>query len=257
MTKTFRSALDALAGGRREINMTGLWGSSKALFLWELEAARQAPVVVVSPTPKESEALFKDFCYFAAGLAEGEAFAQPVYFPPWDVLPYDVMDPDQAVVARRLRALRDIAAGRARVVFVPVNAFMQRLPRPDTLLGEGSLLKFYIGAEFDREALLAKLVKLGYSNTATVYEPCEFSVRGGILDIFPPGLEKPVRVEFFGDAVESMRSFEPETQRSSGTVEEFTAMPAKEAGAAARALEADLTSYFEEFPLWSWTSRTG
>ena len=99
MTKTFGSALDALAGGRREINMTGLWGSSKALFLWELASFRQASVVVVSPTPKESEALFKDFCYFAAGLAEGVAAAQPVYFPPWDVLPYDVMDPDPAVVA--------------------------------------------------------------------------------------------------------------------------------------------------------------
>lgn len=249
MTKTFTSVLDAIAGGRREIKLTGLWGSSKALFLWELAKVRQAPVVVVSPTPKESEALFKDFCYFAVGLAEGEALAQPVYFPPWDVLPYDVMDPDQAVVAKRLRALRDIAADRARIAFVPVNAFMQKLPHPDMLLGEGALLRFYIGAEFDREALLAKLVKLGYSHTATVYEPGEFSVRGGILDIFPPGLEKPVRVEFFGDAVESMRSFDPETQRSSGTVEEFTAIPAKEVGNAGNALEADLTRYFKEPPV--------
>lgn len=249
MTKIFGSVLDALAGGRREINMTGLWGSSKALFLWELASVRQAPVVVVSPTPKESETLFKDFCYFAAGLAGVEAVAQPLYFPPWDVLPYDVMDPDQAVVARRLRALRDIAKGRAKVAFVPVNAFMQKLPHPDALLGEASLLKFYIGAEFDHEALLTKLVKLGYSRTATVYEPGEFSVRGGILDIFPPGLEKPVRVEFFGDSVESMRPFEPDTQRSSGTVEEFTAIPAKEVGDAAVSLESDLTRYFNVPPV--------
>ncbi len=210
---------------------------------------RQAPVVVVSPTPKESEALYKDFCYFAVGLAEGEASAQPVYFPPWDVLPYDVMDPDQAVVAKRLRALRDIAAGRASVAFVPVNAFMQKLPNPDTLLGGGGAAEIQSGAEYDREALLAKLVKLGYAHTATVYEPGEFSVRGGILDIFPPGLEKPVRVEFFGDAVESMRSFDPETQRSSGTVEEFTAIPAKEVADADNALEADLTRYFKEPPV--------
>ncbi len=249
MTKIFGSAHDALAGGRREINVTGLWGSSKALFLWELARERQAPVVIVSPTPKESEALFKDFCYFAAGLAEGEASVQPVYFPPWDVLPYDVMDPDQAVVARRLRALRDIANGRARIAFVPVNAFMQKLPNPVTLLGEGSLLRFYIGAEFEHEALLTKLVKLGYSRTATVYEPGEFSVRGGILDIFPPGLEKPVRVEFFGDAVESMRPFDPETQRSSGTVAEFTAIPAKEVAGAGDMLDSDLTRYFKEPPV--------
>lgn len=249
MTKIFSRVLDALGGGGREINMTGLWGSSKALFLWDLVKERQVPMVVVSPTPKESEALFKDYCYFAAGLADGEVVAQPLYFPPWDVLPYDVMDPDQAVVAKRLRVLRDIAKGRARVAFVSVSAFMQKLPRPDALLGEGSLLKFSIGAEFDHESLLTKLVKLGYSRTATVYEPGEFSVRGGILDIFPPALEKPVRVEFFGDSVESMRPFEPDTQRSSGTVEEFTAIPAKEIGEAGASLEADLTRYFNEPPV--------
>jgi transcription-repair coupling factor (superfamily II helicase) len=239
----FGAVLDALSRGADRISVTGLWGSSKALFLRELAARSGRGLLVVSPTPKESEALYSDYRFFhsqygpppepankegAGSSHDSHEAGRPAAFPPWDVLPYDVMDPDPAVVAARLTVLRDIYAGEATVVFAPVRAVMQRLAPPDELFSAGAVLRLVKGAQSERDGLLKELDRLGFSRAGMVYEPGEFSVRGGIVDIFPPGTENPVRVEFFGDTVESLRAFDPDTQRSVGELDEIVIMPARE-----------------------------
>ncbi|MBI5696796.1 MAG: transcription-repair coupling factor [Nitrospirae bacterium] len=246
----FGDAIDAVAGGAKKTYVTGLWGSSKALFLWELAATAGRPLLVVCPTSKEAEALYSDFSFFAAthtaGNAPSQALLNPLssrergwgegvplahaYFPPFDILPYDVMEPDPAIVARRIKALGDIHAGRTDVVVTTVKALMGRLPLPGALVGPDAVFKVEWGDEFGLSKLVNRLEKAGYGRSSMVYEPGEYTVRGGIVDFYPPGADAPVRVEFFGDTVESIREFDPETQRSLRELEEVTAPPARESG---------------------------
>jgi len=248
----FARALDALADGRDNISVTGLWGSSRALFLWELAKASSRPVLVVSPTTKEAQALFSDYNFFAARRSDNPASQarNAEYFPPWDVLPYDVIAPDPSVVAERMRVLRDVHEGRTRLVIAPAKALMQRLPVPSGLLGPDIVLGIKRGAEFELTALVARLDSLGYNRAAMVYEPGEFSVRGGIVDVYPAGSSNPVRMEFFGDMVESIRAFDPDTQRSTGSLDELAVLPAKEAGQESGGPMTDLAGYFDVPPLW-------
>jgi len=243
--KVFGAVSDALARGEGNISVTGLWGSSSALFLWELAEAISRPVLVLSPTPKEAQALVSDFAFFAGKGAGAPGIA---YFPPYDVLPYDVIAPDPAVVALRLATLARIAEGSISVVVAPVKAFMQRLPAPASVVGEGAFVRVVKGSETPLTGLIARLSEMGYNRAAMVYEPGEFSVRGGILDVFPPGVELPVRVEFFGDTAESIRAFDPDTQRSTGELEDVTILPANE-GKQGASGTADIRSYFSSPPL--------
>jgi transcription-repair coupling factor (superfamily II helicase) len=244
----FKQAQDALtAGGKAAAG--GLWGASKALLLWELALGLGKPILALAATPKEAEGLLSDFRYFADNLSQDGPAA--FIFPPWDVLPYDIMDPDPSFVAQRLRVLRDLNSGQARVIIAPAAAIMQRLPEPSSLLSAQKILHLTKGKDYPREALLETLVKLGYSRVSMVYEPGEFSVRGGIMDLYPPGSGAPARVEFFGDTIESLREFDPDTQRSTNELEEIEAIPAREteAGKAGAGLNASIIDYFPEPPV--------
>jgi transcription-repair coupling factor (superfamily II helicase) len=247
----FKQAQDALtAGGKAAAG--GLWGASKALFLWELARGLGKPVLALAATVKEAESFLSDFRYFAGNLSQDGPAA--FIFPPWDVLPYDIMDPDPSLVAQRLRVLRDVSSSHARVIIAPAAAIMQRLPKPASLLSPQKILNLAKGRDYPREALLETLTKLGYSRVSMVYEPGEFSVRGGIMDLHPPGSGAPVRVEFFGDTIESLREFDPDTQRSTNELEEIEAIPAKETeagrtGAGGTGLDATIIDYFPEPPV--------
>ena len=250
----FRQAQDALtAGGKAAAG--GLWGASKALFLWELARGLGKPILALAATVKEADSLLSDYLYFANNLSQDGPAA--FLFPPWDVLPYDIMDPDPECVAQRLRVLRDVNSGNARVIIAPAAAIMQRLPKPSSLLSPQKILHLTKGRDYPRETLLGTLVKLGYSRVSMVYEPGEFSVRGGIMDLYPPGSSAPARVEFFGDTIESVREFDPDTQRSTAELEEIEAIPAREteagsagaAGAGGAGTDATIIDYFPEPPV--------
>jgi len=240
----FKDALDAVAAGASRITVTGLWGSSRGLFVWALGRAGGAPTLVVCPTEKEADALFRDISYFEQRLGDGSS--PPVRFPAYDILPYDIMEPDPQVVAGRIRALKAVSEGSARLAVTSVKAVAGRLPEPAAVVGGVSSAYLLKGFEFDRDGLLARLDGTGYTRTAAVYEPGEYSVRGGILDVFPPDRDRPVRTEFFGDTIESIREFDTETQRSTAELEEVTIPPAKDSSADADSL---LTDYFKERPV--------
>ncbi|MGC8475388.1 MAG: transcription-repair coupling factor [Acetobacteraceae bacterium] len=153
-----------------------------------------------------------------ARLAEALGFVTPeaevLRFPAWDCLPYDRVSPNAALVAERVASLGRLLepAQGPRIVLTTVNALVQRVP-PRAAFQESSLV-LRVGGEVAPERLTAFLEANGYGRAGTVMEPGEYAVRGGIIDLFPAGEAEPVRIDLFGDAIETIRSFDPATQRS-------------------------------------------
>ena len=149
--------------------------------------------------------------------------------PAWDCLPYDRVSPNPDIVAARIATLMALLAERGDgplLVLATVNAALQRLPPPSALAGAGFAVG--VGERVDLNALTGFLGDNGYSRAQTVREPGEFAVRGGIVDLFPPGSEEPLRLDLFGDEVENIRCFDPLSQRTTGKRASVTLMPMSE-----------------------------
>jgi transcription-repair coupling factor (superfamily II helicase) len=167
-----------------------------------------------------------------ARLAEALAFFAPdvevLRFPAWDCLPYDRVSPNPEIVAERVATLtRLLEAGtRPRILLTTVNALVQRVPPHEVFQDATLLLKR--GGQVEPERLTAFLEANGYGRTGTVMEHGEYAVRGGIIDLFPAGESDPVRIDLFGDEIESIRRFDTGTQRSGKAVEALTLRPVGE-----------------------------
>jgi transcription-repair coupling factor (superfamily II helicase) len=187
-----------------------------------------------------------------AELAELAAFFAPgleiITFPAWDCLPYDRVSPNREISARRIDALTALAAaqkGAPRLVVTTVNAILQRVPARDAFAGR--MLEAKTGARLDQAELVAFLNANGYTRTDIVDAPGEFAVRGGILDLFPPGQEEPLRLDFFGDEIEAIRRFDPLTQRSGEHSDAISLKPVTEVLLDPAAVERFRTGYRELF----------
>jgi transcription-repair coupling factor (superfamily II helicase) len=154
-----------------------------------------------------------------ARLAEAVAFFAPevelIQIPAWDCLPYDRVSPNVDIVSRRVEGLTRLiepAKGRARLILTTVNALLQKVPPR----GAFSHATFHakIGDRIDLDKLQAYLAHNGYTRAQTVREAGEFAIRGGIIDLFPPGTEEPLRLDLFGDELEGVRAFDPMSQRT-------------------------------------------
>ena len=167
-----------------------------------------------------------------ARLAEALAFVQPeaevLRFPAWDCLPYDRVSPNPVLVAERVASLARLLEnpGKPRIVLTTVNALVQRVPPRTTFAG--SSLKLGVNATVEPEKLAAFLEAHGYGRAGTVMEPGEYAMRGGIIDLFPAGEADPVRIDLFGDTIESIRVFDPATQRSGAKRDALTLRPVSE-----------------------------
>ena len=169
-------------------------------------------------------------------------------FPAWDCLPYDRVSPHRDVVARRIDTLcrlTEAPAGKHRIVLTTVNALTQRIPPVGTFAERR--LRARAGATLDPDRLAAYCVTNGYLRHETVGEPGEYALRGGLVDIFPPGAEQPLRLDFFGDELESIRSFDPLSQRSTGSLEAFELTPVGEVLLEPEAVERFRLGYRETF----------
>ncbi len=169
--------------------------------------------------------------------------------PAWDCLPYDRVSPHSEVVSRRIETLAALAATPAahppRLVLTTVNAILQRLPPRKAFAG--AVLHVRKGESLGRDKLIGFLVRSSFRKAETVREPGEYAVRGGILDFFPPGTSEPVRLDFFGDRLEAIRSFDPVSQRSAGQLAELTIMPVAEIQLDAEAITRFRSAYRELF----------
>ncbi|MGE0258520.1 MAG: transcription-repair coupling factor [Alphaproteobacteria bacterium] len=166
---------------------------------------------------------------FAAALAFFHPGLDVLTFPAWDCLPYDRVSPNADIVSRRIDVLTRLAANnetRPFVLLTTVNAVVQRVP-PRKLF-DGRVLKLGPGGRIPLDRLQGFFRNNGYIRTDTVREPGEYAVRGGIVDLFPSGAPQPIRLDFFGDTLESLRGFDPLTQRSSGPLDGFVLRPVSE-----------------------------
>ena len=155
-----------------------------------------------------------------AALARSLSFFAPeiemLQFPAWDCVPYDRVSPHATIVAQRMTVLSRLARIKGRekpaVVLTTVNAALQRVPAKDQIARQA--LSAAPGNMLAMEGVIRWLELNGFIRASTVREPGDYAVRGGILDLFAPGMDLPVRLDFFGDTLESIRSFDPETQRT-------------------------------------------
>jgi len=212
------SPVSALKPGE-DFRISGLYGSAKAFFLAAFFRASKRRVLVVLPDHASAEGFSEDLKFF---LPESDVF----HYPTPELLPFETLSAHQDIQAARIELLFRLSGG---VPFITVSSapnLMQRVMPKAGLLGR--VVDLSVGKEYAREELTARLHGLGYSRMSMVEERGEMSVRGGILDIFPPMYVSPLRVEFFGDEIESMRTFDVSTQRSIKEMPEARILPAKE-----------------------------
>jgi transcription-repair coupling factor (superfamily II helicase) len=194
-------------------------GSARALLIAEAARTHDGLLVAVTRDTQRAQALEAELNIFGGGL--------PVlHFPDWETLPYDVFSPHPEIVSQRIATLYQLPNVKRGVLVVPVATLMQRIAPRAHITGSGLVL-----ARRQKLDLLAEQRRLeasGYRHVPQVAEPGDFAVRGALLDIFPMGTAEPYRIELFDDEVESIRSFDPETQRSQQQVEKIELLPARE-----------------------------
>lgn len=215
------------AGDRRQ------WGhmlpGTDAWVLHQLVAQRQqagsrGPVVVLGADTSALERLEREYHVFAPISAGGN------WLPDWETLPYDTFSPHQDIVSDRLRLLAGLQQSGMQTtgpaIFVPLPALLHRVVPPEFVAQR--VFRIATGDLLAMDALRDRLAMVGYISASTVTEHGEFSVRGGLVDLFPMGADEPVRIELFDNQVESIRIFDPETQRTRRTVDRFELLPARE-----------------------------
>ena len=212
--------LDALQRREKRIVLTGLKGSAAACIVSELLRSSSRNLLVITPDQESADEFTRELGFF------GSSAHAPLAFPAWDMAPFAAASPHPDISGARLDTLFRLQNGLARVVVMPVSAALQRV-LARRVFNESSCY-LIAGEEFEREELLGQLVKMGYANVPLVEDRGTFAVRGGILDIFPPNLAAPVRIEFFGDTAETIRSFDPLTQRSLQAMGELVLLPSRE-----------------------------
>jgi len=224
-----RSPAEKLAPGR-PLTLSSVADGAEGLIISDLVravAARPNPpattALVVCRDGRRMSQLHRAMQFFAPDIAVLE-------FPAWDCQPYDRVSPHAGVVAQRMTTLSRLARvqGRDRpaVLLTTVNAVLQRVPARDLLAKQS--LSAAPGNILAMDGIVRWLELNGYVRASTVREPGDYAVRGGIIDLFPPGMDEPVRFDFFGDQLESIRSFDPETQRTTDQLHALDLVPVAE-----------------------------
>ncbi|MCS7268965.1 MAG: transcription-repair coupling factor [Geminicoccaceae bacterium] len=213
----------------------------EARFLAERLSRGERRVIVHVAHDAERARVLRELVRFFAPEIE------VLVLPGWDCLPYDRISPTPPVMAERLATLARLAEAPSgpRLLIATVNAVLQRVPPPEVV--RAAHLRIERGRRFSRDALVAWLEREGYRRVGTVVDPGEYAVRGGLLDLFPSGGERPVRLDFFGEVVESIRSFDPASQRSTGKLERLELTPASEVILDPPAIERFRVGYLQEF----------
>ncbi len=215
--------LDYIAKQQGRLTVSGAPQGYDAYVAAEAAIRRKGPVLFVALDDVQADAAERAMRFFAPGLTI-------LSFPAWDCLPYDRVSPKPDIESRRLATLAALArdAGNPAVIVTTINAVLQRVPPKDFIIGASFTAKN--GVDVDRDALVAFLSGNGYVRAGTVREPGDFALRGGIVDLWPPGHEQPLRLDFFGSTLDAIRRFDAETQLSEKTpVPEVSLLPASEA----------------------------
>ncbi|HEY3048445.1 MAG TPA: transcription-repair coupling factor, partial [Polaromonas sp.] len=221
--------LPALVSGKR-YTLPQPVGSADALLIAELglrEKAAGKLSAIITADAATAQRLMDEIAFFAPDL-------RCALFPDWETLPYDTFSPHQDLISERLAtlwrihnrdALQDKDSG-ADVVIVPATTALYRLAPPSFLAGY--TFQFKVKQKLDEARLKAQLTLAGYSHVTQVVSPGEYAVRGGLIDLFPMGSPVPYRVDLFDDEIDSIRTFDPDSQRSLYPVPEVRLLPGRE-----------------------------
>jgi len=214
--------LHTILNAAAPLTLASIPRGSQPLVMADLARAAKGRAVFVAPDEAAMRGVADAAQYFAPEL-------EVIEFPAWDCLPYDRASPALPVSARRLAALHRLQTSTAgsQLLVTTVNALLQRTLTPFRVREAVRELK--PGLSIERETLIGVLQRQGYARTDTVIDHGEFAVRGSIFDVFPSGIESGLRLDFFGDDLESLRLFDPTTQMTTGTLERHLLIPASEA----------------------------
>ena len=204
------------------LTLAQLARGAQPLVMADLARASANRAVFIAPDEAAMRAVADAARFFAPEL-------QVIEFPAWDCLPFDRASPAMSVSAQRLAALHRLQKGKAgsQLLVTTVNALLQRVLTPFRI--REAVREFRPGVEIGHESLANLLHKQGYSRVDTVVDTGEFAMRGSIVDIYPSGLEGGLRLDFFGDELESLRLFDPATQRTTAVIDSHLLLPASEA----------------------------
>ncbi|MBN1902593.1 transcription-repair coupling factor [Candidatus Sumerlaeota bacterium] len=209
----FSLLYDQIASGRENVVISSLMGSSLAIVASALSAKLHRTLCLVTSKRERSEEIYDDLEYFGC--------ASIFHFPAWEILPYEPEEPHLEIAAKQLDACSALLRFQKEdkefrdnppVIVAPVDALFQKVLSLEFFSSQS--LEITWGEKIETELLAARLVDIGYTRTSMVEIRGEFSIRGGIIDIFPLTLDDPARIDLFGKEIESIRFFDPSTQRS-------------------------------------------
>ncbi|MBB1487514.1 transcription-repair coupling factor [Oceanospirillum sediminis] len=211
-------SIPAKAGDTR--HWGNLSGSANALVISQLARTHSSLVCVITSSQNESEQLAELLEYFLP------ADYPVLRMPDWETLPYDAFSPHQDIISERLKVLFQLPLLNKGVLVAPVSTLMQRLPPQSYISASTFLLK--AGQKFDAQAMSRQLEQAGYHCVDNVYSHGEYTVRGSLMDLFPMGSDQPIRIDLFDDEIDTLRTFDPETQRSREKTDSIRILPAQE-----------------------------
>ncbi len=224
-SSAFARAVTRVKGGAGRIRVSGLTPTGKALFYALLHRSTSRPVIVVVSDNRAVDELLP----VVRSLGDLTGAVSPdavIGLPAYDVLPFDNLSPHPEIQEARATALWKIATGAASVVITPLAATAMRLRDAEFYADLAKVVRR--GEMIDPDRLVEHLRIVGYNQVDVVEMPGEFAHRGGLLDVYSPELDRPVRIELFGDEVESIRKFDPGTQRSAAVTDEAVLLPLTE-----------------------------
>lgn len=214
--------LTMLRDATGRVDCTGLSGAEQAYLVYRLYGDLKRPLFVLCASAKEAEGLAQDIGFFSA-----QTDPPIITFPSYDILPFKPLSYHPETACQRIEALYQMmTASMPLIIITTVSALLQKVMPKEALARFAEY--FLPGEETDREVLMQKLIQGGYQETVLVEEPGDFAIRGALIDVFPPLHPDPIRIEFFGDTVESIRTFSAQDQRSLKALSEVTLLPATE-----------------------------
>ena len=197
-----------------------LYGAAAPLAIAEAAAKATAPLVVIAPSPRDAESLSEEIGFFAGGRTSVHLF------PDLETLPYDSFSAHPDITSARLKTLAELPRSRAGVWVVAIETLLQRLA-PRSYI-EAHSLKVHVGERLDLEGLRERLTLAGYAAVTQVVAHGEFAVRGSLLDVFPMGSDSPFRIDLLDQDIDSIRVFDPDTQRSGDKLDRIQLLAARE-----------------------------
>ncbi len=215
-----------------------LQGASQALAIAQQASKHQGLTLVITTDTNSAMRLEDEIAFFSQDL--------PVlHFPDWEVLPYDLFSPHQDIISQRIATLARLAQSKNAILIIPIRTLLHRLPPAEFYQGQS--FAFQVGDTFNPETARKQLESAGYLCVDTVYNHGEFALRGAIMDIYPMGQNCPFRVELFDDEIDTLRTFDSDSQRTLDKVQKIEILPAREYPTDSRGLRLFKQRWFDFF----------